>query len=174
MGAIPDPTDTLRFNRAIKEILDIGLGNTGFKDSSGQHLDSFVTYRNLEDAILNSEAVGTALSVTILSLIGFGPPSEITISGDAISVTGNNYFRFHTIDTESDAATDDLDTISGGNAGELLLIKPENGSHTVVCKDGASLVLGRDFTMDNIADAILFICISLGVWYPLTKYNAGS
>lgn len=165
--AIPDAKTP--FEIAVKENLEILLAIRGIKDSNGRFLDRAILYREAANLIVvNSVISGMTLSG------GFAAPTEKTISSGAITVTGTNYFRHHTVDTEGDAASDDLDTISGGTAGELLLLRPESGDRDVVCKDGVSLIMGSDFTFNNIADSMLLLCVSAGVWYPLTKYNAGS
>ena len=46
-------------------------------------------------------------------------PTELTKSGGAITVTQG----FHTVDTESNTSTDDLDTINGGATGDILILK---------------------------------------------------
>jgi hypothetical protein len=56
--------------------------------------------------------------------------TELTISSGAITVTQN----FHTIDTQSDAATDDLDTISGGTDGMIVVFRLANAARAVVFK----------------------------------------
>jgi len=169
--AIPDPKTP--FETAVKEVLEILLALRGVKDSNGKFLDRTILYREFLSLLREDINVVNAMSSSLLTTIGFGPPTEKVISGDAITVTGSNYFRFHTVDTEDDAATDDLDTINGGRAGELLLIKPIHADRSIVIKNGASILSGTDFTMNNIADAMLLYGISSGVWYPLTKYNAG-
>ena len=131
--AIPSPRDPVKCLTAIKELLEVREGIRGEKDSENQFLDRFITYRELIDIILNNEAIGMALSVALTAIVGFGTPSEITISGGAITVPGNSFFRYHTVDTEGDAASDDLTLINGGNAGELLMIQAahedSNSSH---------------------------------------------
>jgi hypothetical protein len=71
-----------------------------------------------------------------------------------VTATGN----IHTIDTEADAASDDLDTISGTAAGQLLIISAADGARTVVAKDGTgNLKLVGDFSMDNAEDRLFLI-----------------
>lgn len=61
--------------------------------------------------------------------------SELTISAGVLTVTGlKTHFL---IDTEGDASTDDLVTISGGAADDLLLLSPASESRTIVLKDGS-------------------------------------
>ena len=59
-------------------------------------------------------------------------PTELTISSGAVTLTDNN--NFFKIDTESDAATDDLNTINGGTDGRRITICAESGDRTVVVK----------------------------------------
>lgn len=79
--------------------------------------------------------------------LSIGDRSELTIATGAVTVTNG----YHDIDTESDAATDDLDTINGGITGQVLVIKPENDARTVVVKDGTGNInLLSDFSMTGI------------------------
>jgi hypothetical protein len=78
--------------------------------------------------------------------------TELTIASGVITVTQN----FHKVDTESDAASDDLDTITVGTdvaAGFVLVLRPESAARTVVLKDGTggadNLDLGADITLDE-------------------------
>jgi len=73
---------------------------------------------------------------------------ELTISSGAVTITGVN----HTIDTEADASTDDLDTINGGVDGEILMIRAENAARDVVIKSGTGNITtddGEDITLDE-------------------------
>ena len=60
--------------------------------------------------------------------------AELTISAGVLTVTGlKTHFL---VDTEADAATDDLVTISGGAADDMLLLSPTDEGRTIVLKDG--------------------------------------
>ena len=48
-----------------------------------------------------------------------GTPTELTIAAGVITRTRSN----HTVDTQGDDATDDLDTINGGVEGDILLLR---------------------------------------------------
>ena len=79
---------------------------------------------------------------------------ELTISGGAITVTQN----YHQVDTQGDASTDDLDTINGGTVGQILILRAQNDSRTVVLKDGTgNLKLSGDFSLDDLDDTITLI-----------------
>jgi len=80
--------------------------------------------------------------------------TELTISTGAITVTQ----MVHTVDTEGDAADDDLDTINGGTTVGLIVIRPAHTDRTVVVKDGTGnieLLGGTDITLDDITDHVM-------------------
>jgi len=72
--------------------------------------------------------------------------SELTIATGVITVTQG----YHDVDTEADAATDDLDTIGGGAEGMVIFLRAENTARTVVLKNGTgNLVLGNNISLDD-------------------------
>jgi hypothetical protein len=77
------------------------------------------------------------------------------------------------VDTEADAATDDLDTISGGSEGDLLIIRAADDARTVVAKDGmGNLALAGDFLLDHTSDRLLLVRGSAG-WVELSRSGNG-
>lgn len=83
----------------------------------------------------------------------FPDDGELTIATGAITVTGVK----HTIDTEADAASDDLDTINGGSDGQVLFIRANNDARTVVLKHNTGNIYCTglaDITLDNYSDTI--------------------
>lgn len=89
----------------------------------------------------------------------FQPPSELTIASGAVTVTANH----HKIDTEADGATDDLDTINGGEEGMLLILQPQDDARTVVIRHiggGTGNVrtkTGSSVSLDNYGDTFMAI-----------------
>lgn len=82
--------------------------------------------------------------------------TELTISSGAITVTQN----FHTIDTEGDAASDDLATISGGAAGLTVFFRIESSSRNVVIKHNTGNILstsGADIILDTTNELLIGI-----------------
>jgi hypothetical protein len=82
----------------------------------------------------------------------FTDATELTIASGVITVTQN----YHKVDTESDAASDDLDTITAGTnvaAGFILHLRVESDARTVVVKNGTggadNLDIGADVTLDE-------------------------
>lgn len=90
--------------------------------------------------------------------ISAGAAQPITIAAGAITLSQN--FSYFVLDTESAAASDDLDTINGGNVGDIIFIEAANAARTVVIKDGTGNIKTNgsvDLSLDNSDDlAMLF------------------
>lgn len=71
----------------------------------------------------------------------FDAATELTIASGAITCVQGA----HTVDTESDGASDNLDTINGVAAGEMVLLRPASAARTVVLRD-ASVGSGNCYT----------------------------
>lgn len=81
---------------------------------------------------------------------------ELTINTGAVTVTGTR----HLIDTESDAASDDLDTISGGVDGQVVIVRAANAARTVVIKHGTGNIEtpdGNDIALDAVEKEVVLI-----------------
>lgn len=63
----------------------------------------------------------------------FAAATELTIASGVVTATQGS----HLIDTEGDAASDDLDQIDGLAAEELSLLRPANAARTVVLRDAS-------------------------------------
>lgn len=102
------------------------------------------------------------------SFLNTGAATELTIASGTITATTS----FHSVDTEADAATDDVDNISGGVGGDRLVLVAANDARDIVLKDatGNLRLAGGDFTMDSTADTIELIR-SGSIWQELTRSN---
>jgi hypothetical protein len=81
---------------------------------------------------------------------------ELTISGGVITLTGTH----HRVDTEADAATDDLDTINTGADGLVVFLKPENDARSIVIKHGTGNIIcpnDQDIELQNIEETITLV-----------------
>lgn len=85
-------------------------------------------------------------------------PTELTIAAGAVTITKS----YHTIDTEADAATDDLVTIAGVADGRIVALRAEHPDRTVVLKSGGNLVLGADISLDDTSKHVVLICDTAG------------
>lgn len=76
------------------------------------------------------------------------------ISSGAVSATKS----YLSVDTEGAAASDDLDNITDGNPGDLLIVVLENAARIVTLKDGTgNLRLAGDFIFTSVNDTITLI-----------------
>lgn len=99
-----------------------------------------------------------------------GSGSELTISSGAVTATSG----FHSIDTEADASTDDLDTINGGPDTVMLILKAADSGRTVVLKDGTgNLKLNGDFSLNNTEDRIMLMKDGSN-WVELSRSDNGA
>ena len=98
-----------------------------------------------------------------------GPDTELTVASGVITPTGS----YHTLDTESDASTDDLDTITAGKQGDILVLRAIENTRTIVVKDATGNIrLASDFSLDGVSDTLLLIFFSAS-WVELSRSNNG-
>ena len=149
--------------------LDTGQ-NMVFRNTTGSHSGSlYFDYKSNTNFRHGASTTVMQLSGADRAIfnrfINFGD-TELTISGGAVTAVSS----YHSIDTESDAATDDLDTINGGSDGDLLILRAANSARTVVVKDGSFIQLagGADCTLDHINDTLTLIKRS-ATWVELSR-----
>jgi hypothetical protein len=101
------------------------------------------------DLNLGGNDIMNVASANIDQLV-FSASTELTIAAGAVTA---GVKTFYTVDTEANAASDDLDTINGGAAGETLILRADNTARTVVVTtagniqtpDGASITLDETY-----------------------------
>lgn len=113
-------------------------------------------------------SIGSAVWRELVGGEGFlniGTPEEVTIISGELIITKTN----HTIDTEADAATDDLDIINGGMTGDLIYLRAENTNRTVVVKDSTgNIIMAGDFSLDNTT-SLLKLLFTGSVWIEISR-----
>lgn len=78
--------------------------------------------------------------------------------------------RFITVDTQSSASTDDLDTINGGDRGDQVTFYAASAARDVVFKDGTgNLRLAGDFTLSHTDDTITLRNNGANVWIEVAR-----
>jgi prepilin-type processing-associated H-X9-DG protein len=127
---------------------------------------------------INGTATATGLDVNgsadisgnLVMSAGFlnlGAPSTLTIATGVVTATKS----FHLVDTQGAAATDDLDTINGGTAGNLLIVQSVASTRDVTLKDGTgNLALAGDCVLDTLQDSITLIYRGSS-WYEVCRSN---
>ena len=135
-----------------------GVGSTDIEIDCGSEPNTSImfpwktTVENLDGA--NGIMLDPVNGLTAPGLVITESSTELTIASGVITVTASSHF----VDTESDAASDDLDTINGGTAGKTLILRASNSARTVVCKDaGGNLSLAGDFSLDHVDDRLVLI-----------------
>lgn len=120
---------------------------------------------------------GTAISVRVTAasidnLQDRGDGSTLTIASGLIDITSS----MHVVDTQGGAASDDLDNITGGYNGQILVLMAANSARDVVLKDGTgNLRLAGDMTLDNVEDTITLIYTTSGsLWREIARSNNGA
>lgn len=109
----------------------------------GEFSDEFVRFLN---ALVNDRSVNA------------GPKQPRTISSGAITVISG--FAYYSVDTEGSASTDNLDTISGGNEGDVIFIEAANDARTVVIRDNQGNILTNgsvDLSLDDTDDIVILL-----------------
>ena len=109
--------------------------------------------------------------ITSVKSLDFTDFSELTIATGAITVTQ----ACHTVDTEGDAASDDLVTINGGTNGLSIVLRAENAARTVVVKHntGNIWLQGKvDINLDDLEDGILLYYDGI-MWFDIAAGGAG-
>ena len=115
-------------------------------------------YRGAADVLKTDDSLSVG---KFLSFAG----STLTISGGAITVSRT----FHTVDTEGGAPADDLDTISGGDVGDILILSTESSARDVTVKDGSTLRLAGDCVLGSSYDKITLMKVTSTTWVELAR-----
>ena len=87
-----------------------------------------------------------------------GVGATLTISAGSITPT----HKYHVIDTEGAAATDDLDDISGANAqnGDILILRPATSTRDVQVVDGAGTIrIPANVTLSTLQSTITLVWV---------------
>lgn len=99
---------------------------------------------------------------------------ETTISSGTASISRTTF----TVDTEANAATDDLDNIKNsiGNKaipdGQVIVFGAANGARTVVVKNGTGNInCGSDITLDNTKDRVMLSYNSASETWSLISFS---
>ena len=140
----------------------VGTGTAGH--STILKGDDRVTNLTLSGAS-GSELLTAAGSVKVTDFLKIVEGSELTVASGVVTVTSSH----HTIDTEGDAASDDLNTINGATNGDFLVLRSVSGARETTLKDGTgNLLMNGDFTLTSGHDIIMFLRVGSN-WQELTR-----
>jgi hypothetical protein len=114
-------------------------------------------------------SVGFGASGSPGGIFGTAEVVTLTVAGVAVKSAGSESKNLQ-LDTFGGAATQDLTAITGFAEGDMLLITPYNGTHTIVVKAGAPLCLqGIDFSMNDVCDTMVLLNVGTDIWRELSR-----
>jgi len=158
----------ISFDQASKTITTVGedfgdldlavddtftISGTDFNDGT-YTVASQTTTTIVTDEALTDEAAGDTVVVTA--------------SLGKITITAGE----HTVFTQAEAASDNLDVIKGGREGDIIILRPAHAARDIVVKhNGARILLagGADFTMDELSDILVLYAISATLWFEISR-----
>ncbi len=109
-------------------------------------------------------------SLTGAGIANCDSPSEVTIASGGITLAASACYL---VDTELDAASDDLTAINCA-AGVRAILQSASDSRTVVVKAaGADIHIAADFALDNQFDRISLVCPSTDVVAEVGRSSGG-
>ena len=165
--------DTVSSTQAI---IAVGSDNNIIQGNSFKNVYRSISNSGNGNLIANNTELGVSIAVsntgsgaiwydnTVPRRVNAIIASGIVTLNSAISTAG-----VLQVDTESAAATDDLDTITAGYDGQIIILKAANDTRDVVVKDGTgNLRLSSSFTMTHTDDRIILICDGTN-WYEIGR-----
>ena len=99
----------------------------------------------------------------------FNRGPELTIASGSITATHS----FHLVDTQGDVSSDNLDTITAGTTGQILILKPANGSRDVVIRSGEDNIYtsgDTSFKMNTVNDTAILLADGSD-WYLILSIS---
>jgi len=121
----------------------------------------------LTGSVLAAALSGSTLAIQLATLL-LSAPTTLTISGGVVTAAQTQ----HLIDTEGSAASDDLDTVTGGATIPILILRPASGARTVVLKHGTGNLTCELAQNVSLADATdVAVLIWNGTGYTVSSYS---
>lgn len=122
----------------------------------------------IDGAFFADAAATVAGTATFNGPIATPDDGELTVSaGGVITVTGS----FHTVDTAADGATDDVDTITAGTDGQIVVLMPEHTDRSIVITEAGNILCGGAKTLDDSEDTItLLYSTALTKWVVIALH----
>ena len=145
----------VRLNGATDTLENIIVTGNSFESALASE-DRYIFDATTGSTVTNVRYIGNSHGSDEVNGIVRSDITELNIASGVVTVTGG----FHKIDTESAAATDDLDTINGGQDGQILVLRDAFSSRDVTYKHGTgNLVLagGADFTATTTTNTLTLI-----------------
>ena len=92
----------------------------------------------------------------------WGADTKLPIVSGVVTLPSSGNGNY-TLETEDQAASDDVDRIVGMAVGDIITIRACNTARTIVLKNGTYLILGADFALNNAYDMAELECVEAGI-----------
>jgi hypothetical protein len=118
-----------------------------------------ITRANALANVMYTNVANTVTAATTFDGAVILTRATATIAAGVVTAVGGAMV----IDTEAAAATDDLDTLSGGATGQIMILQSANSARDVTVKHGTGNIYltGRvDFTLTGTRDKLVLMCVS--------------
>src|SRR5262245_59128466 len=158
------------------------IQDTWFNDPSAEIiavenalLTSGLAHDLVPDSTVDARALGSTAKVwghAYLKSLTLGASTELTIAAGVVTATAG-YFS---VDTEANAAADDLDTITAGSGaieGSIVILRAENVARIVTVKDGTGNLLLRGDCPLSATDRTLTLLYDGTNWRELARSVIG-
>ena len=145
-------------NNIVSQVLDLErrLGDIQRRTraTAGTIADTAAYYDPQDDSLAVPGDMTATEDLRVDSFLSLASPRELTIASGAVTADQ----AYHAIDTEDEYPTDDLDTISGGTDGDLLVVRSDNSERVVTLKDGTgNLQMSGDADLDTKYETALLV-----------------
>jgi hypothetical protein len=151
----PDNLPAQNFKKYTQQGTKVNLKNNDLKANQRY----FCTYDGVDIVVLNPN------SLPLLS----GTATALTISAGVITL--NNNSSSYVIDTEGSTSTDDLDTINGGQDGQIIFLRSANNARNVVLKHATGNIFNSQIDSQN-TNANRNITLDLTTDFVCLRYNS--
>jgi hypothetical protein len=112
---------------------------------------------DINNGTIDGASIGASTAVSArISALALNAATELTLASDIVTATQS----YHRIDTQGDAASDDLVTINGASATlNRLVLRAENAARTVVIRTTGNITTpdGGDITLDDTDQVVELI-----------------
>jgi hypothetical protein len=143
---------TLNFgtSKDFKFAFDSADNRLEIRDTS----DTIIARLSTSGALTLAGGVVSTGNAEFAGLVRLSTAQAATIATGAITATSS----YIVLDTEGAAASDDLDTINGDTAGQILVLTIANSARDVVLKNGTgNLSIGGDITIGTTNDVVMLL-----------------
>jgi hypothetical protein len=145
---LDDQTLNFGTSKDFKFVYNSADNRLEIRDTSG----TVIWRMSVTGAVTAVGGIVSSGNAEFAGLMRFSTAQAATISAGAITATSS----YIVLDTEGAAGSDDLDTINGDSAGQILILTTTNGARDVVLKNGTgNLSIGADITIGTTNDVVV-------------------